>query len=750
MSLFNRAFHRFVATIFTLACLVAFCATSAHAQRSGLSSGDRVEVNRGEEWTPATVIGSVGSRIRVRLDDDGSLADMPAERREKRLTRTYSASDIRRLRGERTSAPPAAPPTSLGGFGPSTATAATRTWSDESGRFNIEATYCGINGDKVILEKFDGSRIEVPLAKLASADQEYVKSQGGDPENPFAVAATMPAGGGFPLGAKALPPTIMKSSKSGMKTIRPKDFSDWSFDPQSIPLPTPASSSTHNLRLSKLPDSKAFFEDIVNAKLSTSGDRALVVRKKGNVGGDDISHVEVVDLVAGRSVGIAALPEDADILDIDADLGWVAYTFDTFHDRKNQLIVAEIRGSRAHPLSIWEPHGDASWDPSKSVGGAKFVNGGRIVTSTFHSDVLTVWDVATRKATHAVPIARGFQSDDFNVSPDGRYTAMPTKAGFAILDLIGGKHVATLSLPAGESHRNYSSVAFNATNTKLCAISFKAITVWDLKTGKQLNGFHHETMFPGSEVMWAGDFLFHRNKYLYDYQTRVLLWEFTGTSSHDLTTHFNNGRLLGVAKDRKQGMPLLRTFDMPTDEMIEQAEKLRSGGSLVVARAGDPVAIELDIDRGIISPEEVRQRVEENLRTAGYVIAEESDVVVKAVCKRLPSQTIEISDFHASPWGRNNVQERTVTPHPSSLTLSYQGKTVWRRGNMGRPGAVFHMQKGESLDQALVRLTTPNTKLLLEAEFPQEIIRPGTATSSGAYGVTNLATGASGGGARFE
>lgn len=741
--------------------------SEAWAQRGGFRPGDRVEVNRGEKWTPATVLSASGSRIRVRLDDDGSLGDMPAERREKRLTRTYSASDMRPLRGEAPNTAPRASGTAPrasgtapramadfpafgGGLGGGAADGATqRTWSDQSGKFKIDATYRGMNGEKVILEKPDGSRIEVPLAKLADADQQYVSSQGGDPANPFAVASTPPAGG--TLGGAVTMPQMMRGDKSGMKTVRPQSFDSWSFTPESTTAPSAPPRSPRDIVLSKLPNSKAFFEDIVQVKVAASGERALVVRQEGAPGGDDTVHIELVDLAAGRTLGAAPLPPEAEIRDVDADLGLVAYGFDTFHDRKNELVVAQIRGGQIQPVATWEPHADADWDPAKKVENARFLHGGSIATSTFHSDVLTVWEASTAKATLAIPVSSGFRDENLVTSPDNRYTAVATKAGIAIIDLPAGEHVATVKVPADENVKLNGHLAFNANNTKLAALTHQGMMVWDLKTGKLLQSFDHETTFSGYGVTWAGDFLFHRNRYLYDYQTRVLLWEFTGVTSHDVTSDCKNGLLVMVAKDRSQGTPTLRTIDIPTTEMEAQAEKLRTGGSLVVARAGDPVAIELDIDPGIISPDEVRRSVEANLQAAGYVVANNSDVVVTAVCKRLPSRTVQISDFHRSAFSRNNVQERTITPHPSSLTLSYKGQSVWRRGNMGQPGAVFNMREGESLDNALVRLTTPNTKLLTEAEFPQEIIRPGTATSSGAYGVTNLATGVSGGGSgRFD
>lgn len=739
---------RWFATLVTL-CLAVALQGECRAQGGSYDVGDRVEVNRDNGWRPGTVVGGRGTRITVRLDDDGTLGDVPADLREKRLTRSYFASDLRPARGA--AATPAPAPTRGPVVSnvpqPAVASASRRTWSDQTGRFSIDATYGGMNGDKVVLEKIDGSRIEVPLAKLSDADQQYVNSQGGDPDNPFAVASSMPAVG--QLGGGGAGAAVRQSNKSGMRTIEPKVFSEWTFVPESKLPAASAPRRPQTVRLSALPNSKAFFEDIVSVTLSASGERAVVVRQEGDPGGDELVHLELVDLVAGKSLGCAALPEDVEVLDVDADTGQVAYKPDKFRGDDTQLTVAEIRGPQIVPMVMWEPHSDADWDPEKEVGSAKFVSQGRIVTSNFHSDALTVWKPMTAEATLSIPVSTGFRDDNLVLSPDGRYTALVMKAGIAIVDLIASEHVATLDLPE-RTLGAFDRLAFSADNTKLAALTRDGVIVWDLKTGETLGSFDHDTMFASEDIAWAGDFLFHRNQYLYDYRSRVLLWEFQGISMHDGASCARNGMLVAVAKDRSKGMPLLRTFSFPTREMLAKAEELRAAGSLVVARAGDPVAIELDIDENVISSDEVRRAVEANLQKAGYVVADKSDVVVQALCKQLPSQTVRIRDWHRPHWDPGEVQERTITPHPSSLTMSYRGQPVWRRSNMGQPGAVFHMQEGESLDAALQRLTTPNTKLLVESDFPKEIIRPGTASSNGAYGVTNLATGASGSGARFE
>lgn len=50
----------------------------------------------------------------------------------------------------------------------------TRTWSDSSGSFKVEATYLGVSDDKVVLRKTDGQEVSVLLTRLSIQDQRFV------------------------------------------------------------------------------------------------------------------------------------------------------------------------------------------------------------------------------------------------------------------------------------------------------------------------------------------------------------------------------------------------------------------------------------------------------------------------------------------------------------------------------------------------------------------------------------------------
>ncbi|QDU58904.1 SHD1 domain-containing protein [Aeoliella mucimassa] len=699
-------------TFLLLGCCWLVAAPPAEAQQQGYNRGDRVEVNRGDDWSPGTVTGYRGSRITVLLDDDGSHGDISADMLEKRLTRSYFSSDLRPLRSEPAAAAnsptrsppamrPAAPPSAQSPFDLAESTAESRTWKDQSGRFSIEASYGGMNGDKVVLQKVDGSTIEVPLDKLSDADQDFVNSQSEASENPFAVApSTRPAMGGNSS------QQLRVGDRSDAKRIVPQSFTEWTFVPEGAP-PAKVAARSKPVSLGSIPDSDPFFEDVMSCDLSASGDRAIVARKQGSVGRDEAVYLEYINLTSGKSLGLCPLPPKNEVLSVDAETGRVVYGEVEFGRGATELTIGELNGNQLTPLVTWEPYGAAQREHERRIENAWFIGDGLVMTLGSHNNALTLWDATTAKAIAELPVSMSFGDDDVTISPDSRYLALKTDKSIAIIDLDTQEHVASIS--TGEISAIFlDTIAFRADN-QMMAIGFhQGILIVNLQTGKIEQVFDHSTHFPHSSLVWAGNLLLHRNAYVYDWQRKILLWELEGLRSHTTKSSLKNGLLCVVPKNH-DGPPVLRTLELPSPAMIAMQEKLGAPEDLIVASAGDRVSLKLDIDERVISAETVRQAVTANLEEAGYVVGDGSDLVVTAVCKKLPSQTIKINmgpdRFRARP---EDIVERTITPHPSSLTLTYRGKKIWGHGNMGKPGMTIWMDENESVDQALQRLTTPN------------------------------------------
>ena len=64
----------------------------------------------------------------------------------------------------------------------------TRTWTDRSGTFKVEAQFIGLKDGKIHLHKLNGVKIAVPVVKMAIEDLEYVENVTGvslDDEKPL-------------------------------------------------------------------------------------------------------------------------------------------------------------------------------------------------------------------------------------------------------------------------------------------------------------------------------------------------------------------------------------------------------------------------------------------------------------------------------------------------------------------------------------------------------------------------------------
>ena len=65
----------------------------------------------------------------------------------------------------------------------------TRTWTDRSGSFKVEAEFIGLKDNKIHLHKLNGVKIAVPVTKMAMEDLEYVERVTGvslDDDKPLA------------------------------------------------------------------------------------------------------------------------------------------------------------------------------------------------------------------------------------------------------------------------------------------------------------------------------------------------------------------------------------------------------------------------------------------------------------------------------------------------------------------------------------------------------------------------------------
>ncbi len=731
------AFSRFgrtpLATVLAVV-VVAAAGIAVAKDNASLKRGDRVEVKSLGQWVQGTVLGEPDSGwVEVRLDVLGmpSPASMPGvdtlsaeqrlrleEAQEMMRVRRFAVDEVRVLNAAATDPAP---------------TGSWRTWTDRSGRFSVEARFVSAGDGKVVLVNRENKRLEVPLDRLCDADVSCVKELQGASESPFREVPSPPSGGAST--GNAAP---QQGDWHGAKAVRPRTFTKWTFVPEGpgeSALRALADMPSAELELRDLPDSDKFFEEVSGLYVSADGHWGVVGRVQGVVASEEDNYLEVVDLERGKSLGMTPLAKETVLLDVLPSEALVMVRPDKSGFGNNSVLtIAQLKDGRLVPVSQFEPYSNADWEPRRDIEKAWFLGPDRVLTANQHAEALTVWDVGSAKALVNVPIEHAM-ADKFVLSSDRRYLAIIMDDGIAIIDLQDARHVATLPTESESIRR----IAFRDDNLRLAGVTDGSLSVWDLATGDKLVEFYPPSLGYVNDLAWAGKYVLVGNQYLFDTERRILLWQYLGSLGGDAeSATLHGGRMWLVPRLQRNQQAMLTSVAIPHAAARREASRLPLAEELLVVRPGDEVSIETDIAARGISADEVRQSLTTALEDAGLRVVDDAPLVMKAVCKPQERQKILINTDNRIPVRKKDIVERTITPHASHLELTLDGETVWQRGYIARPGHIFYLEVGETLDQALKRLTKPNPSLFTNFKFNGYVARPGTASKAGAYGVSRL------------
>jgi len=317
-------------------------------------------------------------------------------------------------------------------------------------------------------------------------------------------------------------------------------------------------------------------------------------------------------------------------------------------------------------------------------------------------------------------------------------------------------------------------VEFRGDNARLAGMSNQGVVVWDLTNGQIAGEFASDVLDDHSPLAWAGEYLLVKNQFLFDLYRRVILWEYQDGGMYGTASKVRDGRMFFVPKAADNATTTLVSAALPHAGALELAKSMPSAEELLVVKPGDSVAIEVEIDPSVQLTEEVQQALTANLHEAsssgakdekvvvlkpggaqsdmirqslaaglqssGLKVADHADLVVKAVCKPEPPQTIRVRVDNRFPPRPEDIVERLITPHSSYLEMKLGDKVLWKRGYVARPQVLIDIREGETLDQSLERYTRPNIRIFMNNKFSPYVARPGTATESGAYGVSKMTT----------
>ncbi len=371
---------------------------------------------------------------------------------------------------------------------PSPAAAQTRTWTDSTGKFTVQAKFVGLSDGKVTLEREDGTQITLPLEKLSAADQKVVAAMGNGGDSPFQPAS--PPSKTAPKKKSAAAdeePPVGKTGgtgKGGKKAAADDDEGDASGGPKivasnwtrAVQLQLPAAAAPWSLAIAApakpagaakgsivaLPAKLDFFEhDKGMAVNSICGravagyilDKAPAGISLGGRGGDrgsfgkgdpvqrgrpaeNLGQTRLVlcDLKSGKVLGQGTAPGKMIVLALSDSGTQVLMGPDTFASGdKSQVQLWSLTANGVVQDLQWSATDNSRPGAHRVVWGS-FLDDDRVATLA-EDGLLTVWKASTARPLFYTKIDGGCRPA---ISPDRKYLAFATTGAVGVLDLAAG------------------------------------------------------------------------------------------------------------------------------------------------------------------------------------------------------------------------------------------------------------------------------------------------------------------------
>lgn len=635
--------------------------------------------------------------------------------------------------------------------------AETRTWTDSTGKFKIEADFLEIVEGQVKLQRPDGKKVSLPLAKLSKDDQAYLQQlmknrRGGAVEeaNPFnADDADRPA----PAGSRPAARSRRNGDSSGWQEgdrVEVRDGFEWhvgeivGFDPK------------WDRVFVKLEDGGRMIEAHDDEHSLRHYDPALGSGGAGVAADVDVSSIRRIIPLGGDSGEFK--PDPAPQVNVDwkprpvglnpksgffesvvgvsfASAGTAAAIGHTggaeprdeqsrieICDLKSGRVVAQVEGPprmkfvavspsgkrlatiseieafNYGPVQIWEVNGKqlnrlTGWNV-----GAKDMR--RQVEWIGWVDEQRLISVNSEGLTMwSVDGPRG----EYHItgsgmkspafSPGGKQFAIGTDDGVSIHDVASGELLTMIPMDHGFERQ----VAFSPSGRLLASASGSTVEIYDATNGEKGIEAYSGSGDARKGVCWLDEeHVLVGGSDLIHLPSQMTVWTYEHNAENVVP---RAGRIWYVFGGRGDDALALLPFDLP-----HAAVKPVSDQELIL-RPGDEVAIQLELtfDLGqsasgnAASPQE---QLTTALTEAGFLIAENSPK--RLIARTLPGETKDIEyRMFGAPFGQ--TQKASYTQRVFELELVVDGQSVWKRRRV--LDAPFHIQlkENESVDQAINR-----------------------------------------------
>lgn len=589
-----------------------------------------------------------------------------------------------------------------------------RTWSDVSGKYQIEAKFIAIEGPKVVLEKADGTRIQIELNKLKPQDRtEAMKLSMKKDDNPFkekeeSPFKDTPRNNGRMNSRKGKESSASQNAET-IDWTNAKQLSVFGSEWKDPSIPASDLKLSWQPRPVALP-SKDFFDKTKGIVACAAKKQAIVITSVERPGdkGDPTSTIYLCDLEKGSVIKAFPASGNQTPLAMSADGTQLVTREDVWgHNNNNVLTLWKISPTELKEEHRWNATQDDK-NHGRDVQGAAWVNGNTLLTWQSNG-LLTWWNTAELKPTQTLQL-QGNSTPA--LSPDQKVLAAKSNNDLVLLDAVTGDTLSVKPIGPG----NHQRFAFSPDGKKLACITTNKGEIYDLATANLVTAISATGFGPETNCFWASPTALlagHPLCFLYP-EMNVNVWRYDGI---DKLAVLGDTTLIAT---KGQGFNIV-PLKLPHSSALQMIEKAKSDPKFFVLKPGTKVRIDASSISDPALQEEVTELLSRKLQEAGHS-AGSSNVTLVASMEKSKDHEVAYHTFPGPSFGRAS-KTHTVPGWSYQLKLVADGKTHWVLNGGNHPPPMIHLKENETIESHLKQYGVASANFFKHLEMPKYVAR---------------------------
>jgi hypothetical protein len=608
-----------------------------------------------------------------------------------------------------------------------------RTWSDQSGSFEVKAALLKIRPDSITLRKPDGKELEVPIAKLSEKDQKFLTQY------------RKQVGGGIVMAAPPEPIefAIIETKERESKRVPPRQEREaFASGFQLAPDPVRAS-----LQLSQagVGFPRTDFHDFVSAVIPLGGKDNWLLASVDNTFSKNNEHpmrIGWASLSNSKLKTTHVFPSGEQVVD--------------YHAASKQLMTYSQRGGRGFSdqesiLTIWktdptatEAKGVVAWKAriskkerySHAKPWARFATG-EIVIQRDDDHNIVAWDTSKKSAIWTTVQASFFAPQPV-LSPTGKYLLLPEDEMLRILDPLTGDELGNVT--TGSS---CAAVGLHSDGKTVAILCREKLVIVDVSQPKSLREIQSNALFAliTPKIQWVNDRWLAIESpgggfSLFSIDEGIMLWSYEFDAATGTNNYFNplastiaaEHLVYSAHTDGMNGPFVVGAVKIPEDSV---ASKIASVRRKDVTLMGPGSRVRLNVqasENNIAVTNAATRKISEN----GWIADPNGEFTLEAKMYVGPTQSTQ----YGSIMGKETISV-SISPHVSQYRILWGNEVVWQSSTTTGAPPMVHTYGGQSVQETVDRFNQPNVSFFSQSVVPDSVVDPKKSKGIGTSLVTN-------------